>query len=167
MVPKGFLRYQVLRLLNEKPMSGSEIMTEIEKRTDGHWRPSPGSIYPLLAWLQDKSYIKEADGEAGIKRYALTDKGKAFLEEQTKTREQMRERFQPFGPMPGFMGPPWLELRPESRVLLKAMTDLAMALWELHDRLRDQHSVEALEETRKALDETVKKIQEITKKLEK
>ena len=35
-VPKGFLRYELLRLLSEKPMSGSEIMTEIEKRTDGH-----------------------------------------------------------------------------------------------------------------------------------
>jgi len=45
MVPKGFLRYQVLRLLKEKPMSGSEIMSEIEEETDGNWRPSPGSIY--------------------------------------------------------------------------------------------------------------------------
>jgi DNA-binding PadR family transcriptional regulator len=37
MVPKGFLRYQVLKLLNEKPMSGSELMSEIEKQTEGRW----------------------------------------------------------------------------------------------------------------------------------
>jgi DNA-binding PadR family transcriptional regulator len=59
-VPKGFLRYELLRLLNEKPMSGSEIMTEIEKSTNGYWKPSPGSTYPLLAWLQDKGHIKDA-----------------------------------------------------------------------------------------------------------
>ncbi len=78
MVPKGFLRYKVLRLLDEKPMSGSEIMVEIERQTEGRWKPSPGSIYPLLSWLQDKGYIKEAaEQEAGIKRYALTDKARA------------------------------------------------------------------------------------------
>ncbi|MCS7136732.1 MAG: PadR family transcriptional regulator, partial [Aigarchaeota archaeon] len=58
-VPKGFLRLQVLELLNEKPMSGSEIMSEVERRTNGCWRPSPGSVYPLLAWLQDNGYVRE------------------------------------------------------------------------------------------------------------
>ena len=33
-VPKGFLKYSVLKLLNEKPRSGSEIMSEIEKQSD-------------------------------------------------------------------------------------------------------------------------------------
>jgi len=89
-VPKGFLRYYVLRLLNEKPMSGSEIMNEIAKRTDGHWKPSPGSIYPLIAWLQDKGYAKEVpEQEAGIKRYTLTDQGKMFLQEHIKRKEKL------------------------------------------------------------------------------
>jgi DNA-binding PadR family transcriptional regulator len=106
MVPKGFLRYRVLKLLNEKPMSGSEIMGEIEKQTEGNWRPSPGSIYPLLSWLQDKGYIKEADGvEAGVKRYSLTETGKTFLAEHDQRRSEMRKRFSHFGPGPGFMGP--------------------------------------------------------------
>jgi len=73
-VPKGYLRYQVLELLNEKPMSGSEIMNEIEKRTGGCWKPSPGSVYPLLAWLQDNGYVREVPvEESGVKRYTLTD----------------------------------------------------------------------------------------------
>jgi len=98
MVPKGFLRYQVLKLLSEKPMSGSEIMSEIEKQTNGHWKPSPGSIYPLLAWLQDKGYIKEVpEQEAGTKRYTLTEQGKNFLEEHEKRREELRRRFRHFG----------------------------------------------------------------------
>jgi DNA-binding PadR family transcriptional regulator len=52
-------------------------MHEIEKRTGGFWKPSPGSVYPLLAWLQDNSYIREVPGEEdGVKRYTLTDKGR-------------------------------------------------------------------------------------------
>ncbi len=91
MVPKGFLRYHVLEALNEKPMSGSELMDQIQKHTGGTWKPSPGSIYPLLAWLQDNAYIKELPTENGLKRYELTQNGKDLLEEQTKIREKFRE----------------------------------------------------------------------------
>jgi len=167
MVPKGFLRYQVLKLLNEKPMSGSEIISEIEKQTSGYWKPSPGSIYPLLAWLQDKGYVKEvAEQEAGIKRYMLTEQGKTFLEEHVKTREEMRKRFRHFGPGPGFMGPMWFEFFPEkTHELLSAAKDLAIAVWNLRDQLRREYSEKAAEEARKALEEAAKKIEEITKKL--
>jgi DNA-binding PadR family transcriptional regulator len=169
MVPKGFLRYQVLKLLNEKPMSGSELMGEIEKQTNGRWKPSPGSIYPLLALLQDKGYIKEADGqEAGIKRYTLTEQGKAFFEEHVKKREELRKRFKHFGPGPRFMGPMWFEFYPEeAKELLKATKDLAIALWDLRDRLRREYSEKAAEEAKKALEEAAKKIEDITKKLRK
>ena len=170
MVPKGFLRYQVLKLLNEKPMSGSELISEIENQTEGHWKPSPGSIYPLLAWLQDKGYIKEADGqEAGVKRYTLTDPGKAFLQEHVKNREELRKRFRHFGPPgPGFMGPMWFELPPEgSRELLMAAKDTAMALWGFHDKLRRNYSEKALKDVQQVLEETTKKIEDITKQLQK
>ena len=86
-VPKGFIRFQVLELLGEKPMSGSELMSEIEDRTGGLWRPSPGSIYPLLTWLLDEGYVRETPPEGnGMKRYALTDKGKMLLEEEKKIK---------------------------------------------------------------------------------
>jgi len=168
MVPKGFLRYHVLKLLNEKPMSGSEIMGEIEKKTNGHWKPSPGSIYPLLAWLQDKGYIKEvAEQEAGIKRYTLTEQGKTFLAEHDKTREEMRKRFKHFGPGPGFMGPMWFEFFPEkARELRKATKDLAIAVWSLRDQLRREYSEKAVEEAKNVLEEAAKKIEDITKKLQ-
>jgi len=167
MVPKGFLRYQVLKLLNEKPMSGSEIMSEIEKQTNGYWKPSPGSIYPLLAWLQDKGYIKEApEKESGTKRYMLTEQGKAFYEEAVKTREELRKRFRHFGPGPGFMGPMWFEFYPEkAKELRKTTKDLAVAVWSLRDGLRREYSEEAAEEARKVLEEAAKKIEGITKKL--
>ena len=169
MVPKGFLRYQVLKLLNEKPMSGSELMTEIEKQTEGHWKPSPGSVYPLLAWLQDKGYIKEADGqEAGVKRYTLTDQGKAFLQEHIKNREEMRKRFQHFGPPGlGFMGPTWFEFPHEkSRELLMSAKDMAVALRDFNHKLRRKYSEKALRDVQQVLEDATKKIEDITKKLQ-
>ena len=65
-VPKGFIRFHVLRALNEKPMSGSELMEKIEKHAGGFWKPSPGSIYPLLSSLQEHGYIKELPTENGL-----------------------------------------------------------------------------------------------------
>jgi DNA-binding PadR family transcriptional regulator len=40
----------------EKPVSGSEIVDKIEEYTD--WRPSPGSIYPLLSHMQEVGFIR-------------------------------------------------------------------------------------------------------------
>lgn len=167
MVPKGFLRYKVLRLLDEKPMSGSEIMVEIERQTEGRWKPSPGSIYPLLSWLQDKGYIKEAaEQEAGIKRYELTDQGKSFLQEHIKKRDEIRKRFEHFGPGPGFMGPMWFEFYPErAKELRRATRDLAVAVWNLRDKLRQNYSEEVADEARKALEEAAAKIENIIRKM--
>ncbi|MGY5854362.1 MAG: PadR family transcriptional regulator, partial [Candidatus Thorarchaeota archaeon] len=97
-VPKGHLRHYVLKLLNETPMSGSEIMSTISARTEERWHPSPGSVYPLLAWLQDSAYIAEAaDQEAGIKRYALTEAGKEFLKEHDEHNPDFDDRIVEFG----------------------------------------------------------------------
>lgn len=166
-VPKGFLRYYVLKLLNEKPMSGSEIMSEIEKRTNGCWKPSPGSIYPLMAWLQEEGYIKEiAEKEAGIKPYILTEKGKAFLEEHIKKKEELRERFRFF--MPSFPELPWRDFCPEkTRDLAEARIKLAKAMWDFRGKLEEAYSESAVAEAKEALEQAAKKIEEITKKLKK
>jgi len=66
-------------------MSGVEIVEVIDKETGGRWIPSSGSIYPLLAWLHNRGFTNEVPSQesvAGIKRYQLTDKGKAFFEKQ-------------------------------------------------------------------------------------
>jgi len=167
MAPKGFLRYRVLKLLNEKPFSGSEIMSEIEKQTDGHWIPSPGSIYPLLAWLLEKGYIKEvAEQNTEMKRYTLTEKGNALLQEHIKTYEELRERFRHFRPGPGFMGPMGFGFYPEeAKELRKATRDLAIALWNLNDRLRRKYDEKVAKEATKALEEATVMVEEITKKL--
>jgi len=169
-VPKGFLRYYVLKLLNEKPMSGSEIMDEIGKRTKGYWKPSPGSIYPLMAWLQDNGYIKETpEQEAGMKRYILTEQGKEFLEEHLKKRDEIREKFRFF--MPPFLMPPALELpglnfHPKKiKELVGVWKKLVKALWNLRDSLREKYSEKAVAETKEVIEKAAKEIEEIVKKL--
>jgi len=164
-VPKGFLRYYVLRLLSEKPMSGSEIMSEIGEQTHGCWKPSPGSIYPLLAWLQEKGYSKEVpEQESGIKRYALTDQGKAFLEEHVKRKQELRRRIGFF--TPPFLGSPWFNHFPkETRELVESGKKLVMSSWTLLDSLREKYSEDAVAKATEVLEQAAKKIEEITEKL--
>ena len=164
MVPKGFIRYHVLEALNEKPMSGSELMEEIEKHTGGFWKPSPGSIYPLLSWLQDNGYIKELPTENGLKRYELTSSGKTLLEEQKKIRKKFREEagFSPASFFDSFL----MKIPPEkTEEIRKTMIRLAIAMFQLGAALQQNFSEQALNESLKAVDETSGKLEEINRKL--
>jgi DNA-binding PadR family transcriptional regulator len=167
MVPKGFLRYQLLKMLNEKPMSGSEIMAELESKTNGYWKPSPGSIYPLLAWLQDKGYVKEAaEQEPGIRRCTLTEQGKTFLDQETKRREELDRRLEHFGTTPGFVGPMWFGLdREDATELRRIAREFGKAVRDMFHEIRREHSKEATEQAMRTLEEATKKLQDITRKL--
>ena len=155
----------MLELLSEKPMSGSEIINEIEKKTDGRWKPSPGSIYPLLSWLQDNNYVKELPvEEGGMKRYTLTDKGKTLLEEQRKIKMNFRKeaRFMP----PPLLGGLWFRLPPERTIeLRKSMHRVVSAFFELGTNLEEHFSEHAIEEVSKVLDEAAEKLEELNRKL--
>ena len=73
------VRPAVLALLLERPMHGYEMIQELENRTGGIWRPSPGSIYPTLQLLEDEGLI-QAETSGGRKAYTLTDAGRAEAE---------------------------------------------------------------------------------------
>jgi DNA-binding PadR family transcriptional regulator len=60
-------------------MHGYEMIQELEARTGGVWRPSPGSVYPTLQLLEDEDLITGEEGE-GRRRFALTDAGRAAAE---------------------------------------------------------------------------------------
>jgi DNA-binding PadR family transcriptional regulator len=164
MVPKGFIRYHVLEALNEKPMSGSELMEEIEKRTGGFWKPSPGSIYPLLAWLQDNGYVKELPSENGLKRYELSETGKALLEEQKSIRKKFREEA---GFMPGQFFDAFLMKIPPEKIgeIRDAMKRFAVAMFQVGNTLREKYSEQSLKEALRVLDETSARFEELSKKL--
>ncbi len=74
------VRAAVLALLLERPMHGYEMITELETRTGGVWRPSPGSVYPTLQLLEDEGLIASEE-TGGRKRFTLTDAGRAEAEQ--------------------------------------------------------------------------------------
>ena len=71
---RGDVRSAVLRLLNESPMHGYQIMNEIETRSGGAWKPSPGSVYPTLQLLVDEGLL-EVKETKGRRTYSLTKEG--------------------------------------------------------------------------------------------
>lgn len=80
---RGDVRVAVLALLADGPMHGYQIIQELEQRSGGVWRPSPGSIYPTLQLLSDEGLVTSE--EVGGKRvYALTDSGRARAAEDAK-----------------------------------------------------------------------------------
>ncbi len=83
------LRVWIISILERSPKNGAEIMDDIELMSKGWWRPSPGSIYPLLEAMTQEGLIKK--NESG--KYELTQ----------KTREEIGS---PFG-MHGHSGRAW------------------------------------------------------------
>lgn len=89
-VPRGLLRFFALVMLSEKPMSGAEIAQQIEEETGGCWRPSCGSIYPLLAWMHNKGFTKAPlKSRQRFRRYSFTEKGKKFLNKQIEIGKEL------------------------------------------------------------------------------
>jgi DNA-binding PadR family transcriptional regulator len=85
------LKAMVLKIIGEKPTHGYDIIKEVEKRTNGRWTPSPGSIYPALDGLESKGWIRCKEAERR-KLYTITLKGKAALVRlKTKWLEHVRE----------------------------------------------------------------------------
>jgi DNA-binding PadR family transcriptional regulator len=76
---RGDVRAAVLALLVERPMHGYQIIQEIEERSDGAWKPSPGSVYPTLQLLADEGLIGVNESN-GRKTYSLTDEGRRVAE---------------------------------------------------------------------------------------
>lgn len=71
----GQLRLYLLSLLESGPKHGYELITALSDRFGGTYRPSPGTIYPRLARLEDEGLVQRTeDGRKGT--YALTDAGR-------------------------------------------------------------------------------------------
>ena len=77
---RGDVRAAILALLREGPRNGYQIMSEIEERSGGAWRPSPGAVYPALQQLADEGLI-ESEESSGRRAFRLTDEGRRYVEE--------------------------------------------------------------------------------------
>ena len=81
---RGDVRAALLLLLEEEPRNGYQLMEEIESRSGGAWRPSPGSVYPALSQLEDEGLI-QADESAGRRTFELTDEGRSYVSENRES----------------------------------------------------------------------------------
>jgi DNA-binding PadR family transcriptional regulator len=77
---RGDVRAAILALLKEGPRNGYQIMSEIEERSAGAWRPSPGAVYPALSQLADEGLVVDEKAD-GRRAFRLTDAGRRYVEE--------------------------------------------------------------------------------------
>src|SRR5271154_407642 len=84
---RGDVRAAILVLLAEEPRNGYQLMQEIEERSGGTWRPSPGSVYPALQLLSDEGLVRGEQRDGG-NLFQLTDAGKTHVDEN---RERLGE----------------------------------------------------------------------------
>jgi len=107
------VRAAVLLLIEEQPRNGYQLIQEISERSNDMWKPSPGSIYPVLQQLEDEGLIALAEGESG-RTYRLTEQGATYVAEQ---REQLGSPWEDAAQGPG--GP--------ARELMLTVRQVAMA----------------------------------------
>ena len=77
---RGDVRNAVLSLLRDEPMNGYQLIQAIAEKSEGLWRPGPGSIYPALGLLEDEGLIAPTETD-GKKVYGLTETGTAYADE--------------------------------------------------------------------------------------
>src|ERR1700752_2197263 len=71
-VRRGDVRAAILDMLKDEPMNGHHLISQIAERSDGLWKPSPGSGYPTIQQLEDEGLV-EADDEHGRRTVRLTE----------------------------------------------------------------------------------------------
>jgi DNA-binding PadR family transcriptional regulator len=137
---RGDVRAAMLVLLDEEPRNGYQLMQEIENRSDGVWRPSPGSVYPALAQLEDEGLVRAEEPE-GRKQFALSEDGRKHVEEN-------REK----------LGTPWAGLGDEDgadrldlRKQLKPLMGAVAQIFAVGSEADAQRAAEILADTRRKL----------------
>lgn len=105
---RGNVRAAILALLVERPMHGYEMISELERRTGGVWRPSPGSVYPTLQLLEDEGLISSEE-TGGRRRFTLTDAGRAEAQAASESA-------------------PWEEFGPDERAEARDFKDAAFGI---------------------------------------
>ncbi len=144
------LRLILLKLIEEQPRHGYDLIREIEERSGGAYAPSPGVVYPTLTMLDDMGLIEESKSEGAKKQFAITEAGAAHLAERTEEVAALFERLQQ---------PAGLRERSHGGPIRRAMGNLRAVLQE---RLAGE-SVDAdmLHGVAEILDEAARKIERL------
>jgi DNA-binding PadR family transcriptional regulator len=132
------VRAAVLALLLERPMHGYEIIQELDSRTNGIWRPSPGSVYPTLQLLEDEGLI-EVEPAGGRKSYHLTDAGRPEAETAAQT-------------------PPWARIGDDTMSQVQDFRDAAVGIMSALKQVGFSGTEEQREKALEVLNDTKRKL---------
>ena len=92
---RGDVRAAILDVLHadvEQNLNGYQVIQKIAERTDGAWKPSPGSVYPTIQQLEDEGLLATGE-DAGRKVLRLTDAGRGYV---TEHPDEMAAVWAPF-----------------------------------------------------------------------
>ncbi|MBN9605953.1 MAG: PadR family transcriptional regulator [Actinomycetales bacterium] len=144
---RGDVRAAILGLLAEGPHTGYALIQGIEAKSEGVWRPSPGSVYPTLAQLVDEGLIDSSGAEGKRSEYTLTDEGRAWVESHAEElarawegpfaggraqREEYRAYRESVGKLMRVIGQFPADANPEQRAAaVEKMDELRRALYAL------------------------------------
>ncbi len=92
MFDQGDLKLVILRLLDEKPRHGYEIIKELEDRSGGRYTPSAGAVYPTLTMLEDMGFAVATTEDGGKKVFTITDAGREHLQQNRPVVDELFER---------------------------------------------------------------------------
>jgi len=115
---QGDLKYVILRLLEEKPRHGYDIIKDLEERFGGSYAPSPGTVYPTLTMLEDLGFARAREEEGGKKIYEITDEGRKHLAEHSSTVDDIFERISKF--VQDFLDAPMMQVNHAFRNVSRA-----------------------------------------------
>ncbi len=143
-VRRGDVRAAVLDVLRGGPRNGYQVIQQIEERSGGAWRPSPGSVYPTVSQLEDEGLV-EADAAEGRRTLRLTAAGETYVADHPEELEAVWAGFD--APEPADDPADFASLKPEIGALMNAV-------WQIVTTGTDQQRREALAlltETRRRL----------------
>lgn len=120
----GELALVVLRLMEDQPRHGYDLIREMETRTGGAYAPSPGIIYPTLTLLEDLGQIEASPSDSPRRLFALTQAGRARLGENRGGAEAALARLDAVRVAGGHLesGPVWRAMQNLRAVLEQRLT---------------------------------------------
>jgi DNA-binding PadR family transcriptional regulator len=150
MFDKDELRLVLLKLIEEQPRHGYDLIREIEELSGGAYAPSPGVIYPTLTLLSDMALIEEAKSEGARKQFEITHEGTVHLTERTLEVEAALAKLADMSAR---------RERTDGAPVRRAMGNLREVL---QTRLsRDDVTIETLHEVAALLDEAAQKVERL------
>ncbi len=146
----GELRLVLLKLIADEPRHGYDLIRAIEELTGGAYAPSPGVVYPTITMLDEMGFIEEQASDEKRKVYAVTEAGRAHLEENREQAEALVERLAHIGER---------RQRTDGAPIRRAMGNLRVAL---EQRLaKGDFSQDTLHDVAALIDEVAQKIERL------